>query len=77
MTGATQFQRRMLEAHATGDVAKLPLLYLEAAHGSETQGEVDAACFFFTHAYVYALDAGDDAIAEQACAKLKSHGRDR
>jgi len=37
---------------------------------------VDAACFFYTHAYVYALDAGDGAVEREARAALRGHGRD-
>lgn len=77
MSAEADLQHRMLCAHQTGDAASLPMLYLEAARLREAQGEVDAACFFFTHAYVYALDAGDDATAQQAHSQLKAHGRDR
>lgn len=67
----------MLAAHEAEDLAGLPPLYLEAAHLRESEGDVDAACFFYTHAYVYALDCGDQAIATEAQAKLKSYGRDK
>jgi len=75
-TGA-DLQQRMLRAHEAGDVSVLPTLYIEAARLRETQGDTDAACFFYTHAYVYALDAGDEFIAGEARSKLKAHGRDR
>jgi hypothetical protein len=77
MTVEVDLQQRMLRAHEAGDAAVLPVLYLEAARLREAQGELDAACFFYTHAYVYALDAGDDAIAGEARSRLKTHGRDR
>ena len=77
MNAVTDLQQRMLRAHHAGDSAALPTLYLEAARLREAQGEVDAACFFYTHAYVYALDAGDDATAGEARNRLKAHGRDR
>lgn len=77
MSAEAELQHRMLCAHHAGDAALLPMLYLEAARLREAQGEVDAACFFFTHAYVYALDAGDDTAAQQAHSRLKAHGRDR
>ncbi len=70
-------QRDMLAAHDCADMTALPPLYLEAAELREQQGDVDAACFFYTHAYVYALDCGDRKIAAQAQAKLKAYGRDR
>lgn len=77
MNTEADLQQRMLCAHRAGDAASLPALYLEAARLREAQGKVDAACFFFTHAYVYALDAGDDETAQQAHNSLKAHGRDR
>jgi hypothetical protein len=77
MSTDANLQQRMLCAHHAGDAASLPALYLEAARLREAQGDVDAACFFFTHAYIYALDAGDDATAQQAHSQLKAHGRDR
>ena len=69
-------QSRMLAAHKRTDLSALPALYLEAARVREEGGDVDAACFFFTHAYVYALDAGDESIADQALTKLRAFGRD-
>ena len=33
-------------------------LYAVAAERSEAAGNTDAACFYLTHAYVFALEAG-------------------
>jgi len=77
MTDEQRLQRDMLQAHEQEDLNALPALYLEAAQLRESQTDIDAACFFYTHAYVYALDCGDREIAAQARAKLKSFGRDR
>ena len=77
MTDEKRLQHDMLQAHEHEDLKALPALYLEAAHLRESQGELDAACFFYTHAYVYALDSGDEETAAHARAKLKSFGRDR
>ncbi len=76
MTDEQRLQHDMLQAHEQEDLEALPALYLEAAHLRESQGALDAACFFYTHAYVYALDCGDGKIADKARAKLKSFGRD-
>jgi hypothetical protein len=63
---------RMLAAHAGPDPAALIALYTEAA---DTANDMDASCFFLTHAYVFALEAG----APQACQlhqRLLSLGRE-
>ncbi|WP_337659768.1 hypothetical protein [Anderseniella sp. Alg231-50] len=77
MIDEQRLQRDMLQAHEQDDVAALPPLYLAAARLRESQGDIDAACFFYTHAYVYALDCGNREIADTARSQLKSHGRDR
>ncbi|WP_324754546.1 hypothetical protein [Roseovarius sp. Pro17] len=46
---------RMLTAHAGPDHAALIALYTEAA---DSANDLDASCFFLTHAYVFALEAG-------------------
>ncbi len=76
MTEEQRLQRDMLQAHEQDDLAALPPLYLAAARLRESQGDIDAACFFYTHAYVYALDCGDREIADTARNRLRSHGRD-
>lgn len=70
-------QQAMLEAHDTNDLAELAALYQHAGTQREAAGKIDAACFFYTHAYVYALDAGEQAIAANARKQLKLHGRER
>lgn len=77
MTDEQCLQRDMLQAHEQNDLAALPPLYLAAARLRESQGDIDAACFFYTHAYVYGLDCGDQEIADKARSRLQSHGRDR
>lgn len=58
MTGT--LDAALLDAHARHDVPALTRLYEEAA--SQTPDE-DAAGFFLTHAYVFALEAGDPRAA--------------
>ncbi len=65
----------LLGAHERGDLPALAHMYGQAAFEAETRGEVDTACFFFTQAYVFALDAGlPDATAYNR--KLAHYGRD-
>ncbi|MDA8747830.1 hypothetical protein N9M66_06435 [Litoreibacter sp.] len=47
---------RLLAAHAAGDRPALIDLYLEASDTAQTE---EAANFYLTHAYVFALDVGD------------------
>jgi len=65
----------LLEAHACEDHAMLVSLYRSAGDIREQQGDVDAACFYYTHAYVFALETGDPA-AKPLLDRLVAHGRD-
>lgn len=62
----------LLAAHAAGDKRALVGLYAQAAAGAAS---ADAAGFYLTHAYVFALDSGHpDAGALHA--RLKADGRE-
>jgi hypothetical protein len=63
----------LLEAHARGDRAALIALYAEAA---ETAPDPRARAFYLTHAYVFALEAGDPRAAPLK-ARLVAEGADR
>ena len=49
----------LISAHMAGDREALVGLYHRAGLGEQAAGEIDAAAFFFTQAYVFALEAGD------------------
>ncbi|MGP6086242.1 hypothetical protein [Antarctobacter jejuensis] len=63
---------RLLRAHARDDRRALVDLYTQAA---DQVNDLDAACFFLTHAYVFALELGD-ARASALHARLKAEGRE-
>ena len=63
--------QRLLDAHARGDRDALISGYTAAA---DAENDIDAACFFLTHAYVFALEAGDDR-APTLRARLEEQGR--
>lgn len=65
----------LIAAHEARDWRRLVGLYTEAAETSEARGEIDAACFFLTHAYVFALQTADDRAAELH-RRLKERGRE-
>ncbi|KGM88958.1 hypothetical protein rosmuc_01182 [Roseovarius mucosus DSM 17069] len=68
----TDLDSAMIRAHETGDRAALISLYTQAADRAET---LDAACFFLTHAYIFALEAGAFEAADLH-ARLIAHGRE-
>jgi len=51
----SDLDQRLLSAHAAGDYPALVSLYREAAEAST---DADAAGFYLTHAYVFALELG-------------------
>lgn len=52
-------QARLLQAHGNEEEVALIGLYEEAAIYAEARGDQNAACFYLTHAFVFALQAGD------------------
>ncbi len=68
----TDLDSRLLAAHEAGDTPALVDLYKEAA---DTAPDADAAGFFLTHAYVFALEINHpDAAALRA--RLVETGRE-
>jgi len=65
----------LLAAHAAGDQPALIRLYTERADQLESAGDIDAACFYLTHAYVFALHAGA-AEAQDLNRRLVAYGRE-
>ncbi len=65
---------RLLAAHVAQDTPALVQLYICAADQAE-QNDLDAACFYLTHAYVFALEIADPACATLR-ARLVAHGRE-
>ena len=64
-------QKRLLDAHARDDRAALVRLYTEAA---DTANDIDAACFFLTHAYIFGLEL-DHPDVPALHARLAAEGR--
>lgn len=62
----------LLAAHDADDRAALIRLYTQAAEGAE---DTDAACFFLTQAYVFALEPGAPE-ARDLRARLIAQGRE-
>ena len=67
--------RRLEMAVAARDAETLVHLFTAAGDHFEAAGDIDAACFHLTQAYIWALEAGDPA-AQGLHARLKARGRE-
>ncbi|MEM8952466.1 MAG: hypothetical protein AAGA21_15860 [Pseudomonadota bacterium] len=63
------------QAHDEGQLEKLAVSYARGGALYERQGETDAACFFWTQAYIFALDVGAAPLADAMHDKLRAFGR--
>lgn len=63
---------QLLAAHEANDGATLVTLYTQAADEAD---DVDTACFYLTHAYIFALELGHP-DTETLRARLVKHGRE-
>jgi hypothetical protein len=66
----------LLRAHLHGDLTDLVTLYSEAGKQALDAGRIDAACFYLTHARVFAMEAGDrreGALRALLCAYGREH----
>jgi hypothetical protein len=68
--------REIVAAHRKADKRRLAELYAAAARLKLGRGLTSEAAFFYVHAYVWALDAGDESIAGEALGYLRAHGRE-
>lgn len=48
----------LLDAHDRNDQEALVRLYTLAGDEAELRQDIDAACFYLTHAFVFALESG-------------------
>ena len=69
-----RLQDALLSAHAADDRAALVSLYLEAADLAESGQDIEKACFFLTHAWIFALETDHD-LAGSLRDRLCRHGR--
>jgi hypothetical protein len=69
-----ELDHALLAAHDAEDTVALIRLYAMAGDLCEDTGDLDAACFYLTHAFVFALEAGAPE-ARVLNARLVAHGR--
>ncbi|MBT8460490.1 MAG: hypothetical protein KJN60_12540 [Boseongicola sp.] len=55
-----RLQEALLSAHAADDRLALVALYAEAADLAERDQDIEKACFFLTHAWIFALETGHE-----------------
>lgn len=72
LQGAADLDAALLAAHARRDAGALIGLYTKAGEAAQS---ADAACFYFTQAFIFALEAGD-ARALSLQARLHALGRE-
>ena len=72
-----ELDQALLAAHADHDIAELVRLYTVAADTAEADDDVEAANFYLTHAFVFALEGGapeaaplNRRLAARGCARL-------
>ena len=68
--------KRLLHAHERHDLPELVKLYSLAAEKADREKDDTAACFYLTHAFVFALESGapealhlNESLAERGRAK--------
>ena len=69
-----ELERQLLAAHRDGDLSDIAAQYARAADQAEAANDVNRACFYLTHAWIFALEAGDR-TAEQHHTRLAAWGR--
>jgi len=64
----------LMNAHEQADLPALVRLYSIAADRAEVAQDLDATCFYLTHAFVFALESGA-AEAKALNKRLADYGR--
>lgn len=66
----------LLDAHGRNDHEALIALYEQAGLAFEKAGDENRACFYFTHAYVFALEQGAQSV-DHLKARLVQYRREQ
>ena len=69
-----ELQKALLAAHAADDRRALVALYLEAADLAEAGQNIEKACFYLTHAWIFALET-DHEMRHALRTRLAGRGR--
>lgn len=71
----TVLDEQIRASHRRGDLGALARDYAEGGDLFARKGQIDPACFYWTQAWILALDAGDAALEARAHAHLTRFGR--
>ncbi len=71
----TALDTALIRAHTDYDLNALVTLYQKAGLSCIDANDVDAGCFYLTHAYIFALEAGFSE-AHEIHTVLVSYGRE-
>lgn len=74
-TDRRSLDEKLIAAHAADQKPVLVALYAEAGDQMAATGDIDAACFYWTHARVFALELGATR-AETLRQRLMAEGRE-
>ena len=74
MRSESELDARLIEAHSSRNLREIASHYALAADRAEMNEDIDRACFFLTHAWIFALEAGD-LIADDHRSRLAAYGR--
>lgn len=66
---------RLQAQHRDNDLAGMALSYARGGDGFEAHGNSDAACFYWTQAWIYALDSGEAGLVRVLEERLAARGR--
>jgi len=69
-----ELDRALIAAHEGSDLTELVRLYTAAGDLAEQESRIDAACFYLTHAFVFALESGAPQ-ADRLNQRLADRGR--
>lgn len=70
----TALNERLIKAHRDNDAAQMADLYQQAAKAFDLRGDLQSAAFYYTQAYILALEAGSP-NAQETGRWLTDHGR--
>ena len=65
----------LISAHQTHNLHRLVVLYQRAADEAFVRQDIDAGCFYLTHAYIFALE-GNHPDSSAIHLRLMEYGRE-
>lgn len=76
LDGLTSLDEDIIDGHLRSDGCRLAELYYKAGSIMEARGDTEAACFFYTQGYVFALDEQLLELANELISRLRQYGKE-